>query len=67
MGHKFDEEVMRAELNAIFNGTFFYGEEDGGVSDGILVKINVHTGEVKLIMANSPQRRHAAVPQRHSL
>ena len=53
MGHKFDEEVMRAELNAIFNGTFFYGEEDGGVSDGILVKINVHTGEVKLIMANS--------------
>ena len=53
MGHKFDEETMRAELNAIFNGTFFYGEEDGGVSDGILVKINVHTGEVKLIMANS--------------
>lgn len=53
MGHKFDEEVMRAELNAIFNGTFFYGEEDGGVSDGILVKINVHTGEVKLLMANS--------------
>ena len=53
MGHKFDEEVMRAELNAVFNGTFFYGEEDGGVSDGVLVKINVHTGEMKLIMANS--------------
>ena len=53
MGHKFDEEVMRAELNAIFNGTIFYGEEDGGVSDGILVKVNVHTGEMKLIMANS--------------
>ena len=28
-------------------------EEDGGVSDGILVKVNVHTGEMKLIMANS--------------
>ena len=53
MGHKFDEEVMRAELNAVFNGTFFYGEEDGGVSDGVLVKINVHTGEMKLIMAKS--------------
>lgn len=53
MGHKFDEEIMRAELNAVFNGTFFYGEEDGGVPDGILVKINVHTGEVKLLMANS--------------
>ena len=64
MGHKFDEEIMRAELNAIFNGTFFYGEEDGGVPDGLLVKINVHTGEMKLIMANSlngvaPQFRNA--------
>ena len=53
MGHKFDEEVMRAELNAIFNGTFFYGQEDGGNSGGVLVKINVHTGEMKLIMAKS--------------
>ena len=64
MGHKFDKEVMRAELNAIYNGTFFYGEEDDGVSNGVLVKINVHTGEMKLIMANSlnnvaPQFRNA--------
>lgn len=64
MGHKFDEETMRAELNAIYNGTFFYGEEDGGAPDGLLVKINVHTGEMKLIMANSlnnvaPQFRNA--------
>lgn len=53
MGHKFDEETMRAELNAIFNGTFFYGQEDGGNSGGVLVKINVHTGEMKLLMAKS--------------
>ena len=48
MGHKFDEETMRAELNAIFNGTFFYGQEDGGNSGGVLVKVNVHTGEMTL-------------------
>ena len=53
MGHDFDEDTMRAELNAIFNGTFFYGQEDGGNSKGILVKVNVKTGEVKVIMANS--------------
>ncbi len=53
MGHDFDEETMRAELNAIFNGSFFYGQEDGDNSKGILVKVNVKTGEVKVIMANS--------------
>ena len=53
MGHKFDEETMRAELNAIFNGTFFYGQEDGGNSGGVLVKVNVHTGEMTLLMSQS--------------
>ncbi len=53
MGHDFDEETMRAELNAIFNGSFFYGQEDGGNSKGVLVKVNVKTGEMKLILANS--------------
>ena len=49
MGHDFDEDTMRAELNAIFNGTFFYGQEDGGNSKGILVKVNVKTGDVEVI------------------
>lgn len=53
MGHKFDEETMRAELNAIFNGTFFYGQEDSGNSGGVLVKVNVHTGEMTLLMSKS--------------
>ena len=53
MGHKFDEETMRAELNAIFNGTFFYGQEDSGNSGGVLVKVNVHTGEMTLLMSQS--------------
>ncbi len=53
MGHDFDEETMRAELNAIFNGTFFYGQDDGADSKGILVKVNVHTGEMTLLMSQS--------------
>lgn len=64
MGHDFDEEVMRAELNAIFNGTFFYGEDDGVDAKSVFVKVNVHTGEVTLLMSKSfnniaPQFRNA--------
>ncbi len=64
MGHDFDEEVMRAELNAIFNGSFFYGQEDGVDSKSVFVKVNVHTSEVTLLMAKSlngisPQFRNA--------
>lgn len=64
MGHDFDEEVMRAELNAIFNGSFFYGQEDGVDSKSVFVKVNVHTGEVTLLMSKSlngiaPQFRNA--------
>lgn len=53
LGDSFDEETMKASLNALFSGTFFYGQEDGKDSGGILVKVNVKTGETKLIMANS--------------
>lgn len=51
LGDKFDKEEMTATLNAMFNGTFFYGQEDGVDSEGILVKVNVKTGETKLIMS----------------
>ena len=58
LGSKFDEEVMSAALKTLYNGTFFYGheKEDGTADDdslGILVKINVKTGEVKLLMSAS--------------
>ena len=58
LGDKFDEEVMTATLKAMFNGTFFYGheKEDGTLdedSGGILVKVNVKTGETKLLMSES--------------
>ena len=58
LGDKFDKEVMTAALKAMFNGTFFYGheKEDGTAdedSDGILIKVNVKTGETKLLMSKS--------------
>lgn len=58
LGDKFDKDVMTAALKAMFNGTFFYGheKEDGTPdedSDGILCKVNVKTGETKLLMSAS--------------
>lgn len=51
LGNTFDKEVMQATLNTIFNGHFFYEEEDGGDPKGVLLKINTKTGDVKLIMS----------------
>ena len=53
LGDKFDKDVMEAALKAMFNGTFYYGHEDGADSGGILVKVNTKTGEIKLLMSNS--------------
>ena len=58
LGSKLDKEVMSAALKTLYNSTFFYGhEKEDGTPDedskGILVKINVKTGELKLLMSNS--------------
>lgn len=53
LGDKFDKDVMEASLKAMFNGTFYYGHEDGADSGGILVKVNTKTGEIKLLMSNT--------------
>ncbi len=53
LGDKFDKDVMEAGLKAMFNGTFYYGHEDGVDGGGILVKVNTKTGETKLLMSNS--------------
>lgn len=34
LGDNYDEDVMKAELNALFNGHFFVEEEDGGNPQG---------------------------------
>ncbi len=54
LGDKFDKDVMEAALKAMFNNTFFYGQTkpDGTPdtdSEGILVKVNTKTGEMKLL------------------
>ena len=46
LGDKFDKDVMEAALKAMFNGTFYYGHEDGADSGGILVKVNTKTGVI---------------------
>ena len=51
LGDKFDKDVMEKTLKAMFNGTFFWGQEDGVDSNGILVKVNTKTGETKLLMS----------------
>lgn len=58
LGDSFDVETMRLTLEAMFNGTFFYGQqkEDGTAdkdSGGILVKVNTKTGETKLLLSES--------------
>lgn len=53
LGDKFDEEMLHATFNALFNGTFFNEEEDGVNAKGVLVKINTKTGEGKVLMAES--------------
>ena len=53
LGDKYDEKVLQATFDAMFNGSFFNTEEDGGNAKGVLVKINTKTGETKLLMAKS--------------
>lgn len=61
LGEKFDHEMMAAELDALFNGSFFYGEEDDANTGGVLVKFNVHTGEMKVLMSRATTGQAAAL------
>lgn len=52
LGNHFNKDTMTAALDAAFRGTFFVGQENNDEdSSGILVKINVKTGEVKVLMS----------------
>lgn len=53
LGNSFDAETMTAVLNVLYNGAFYTGEEDGGNTGGVLVKVNVKTGEVSLLMSKA--------------
>ena len=53
LGESFNKELMAAELKALYNGSFFYGEEDGANTGGVLVKFDIHTGEMKVLMSRA--------------
>ena len=53
LGDKFDDRVLKATFDALYNGTFFLEEADGGKPKGVLVKINTKTGETKVLMSGT--------------
>lgn len=44
-------EAMKAAMNTMYNGNLYMGEPDGVQAGGILVKVNVKTGETKILMS----------------
>lgn len=50
-GHDFDDAVMKDALNAYYHGHMYTGEPDGVDALGILVKLNVKTGDAKILMS----------------
>lgn len=53
LGDEFDDKVLKATFDALYNGTFFLEEADGGKPKGVLVKINTKTGETKVLMSGT--------------
>ena len=51
LGRDYDDDVLMNALDTMYHGDFCTGEEDGGDAKGILLKINVKTGEVKILMS----------------
>ena len=53
LGDEFDDKVLKATFDALYNGTFFLEEADGGKPKGGLTKINTKTGETKVLMSGT--------------
>lgn len=51
LGRNYDDTVMKEALDTYYHGNMYTGEEDGGDALGILLKLNVKTGEVKILMS----------------
>ncbi len=51
LGHDFDDAVMQEALETYYHGEMYTGEPDGVDALGILLKLNVKTGEVKILMS----------------
>lgn len=53
LGDEFDDKVLKATFDALYNGIFFLEEADGGKPKGVLTKINTKTGETKVLMSGT--------------
>ena len=53
LGDEFDDRVLKATFDALYNGTFFLEEADGGKPKGVLVKLNTKTGATKVLMSGT--------------
>ena len=53
LGDEFDDKVLKATFDALYNGTFFLEEADGSNPKGVLTKINTKTGETKGLMSGT--------------
>lgn len=51
LGRNYDDTVMKEALDTYYHGNMYTGEEDGVDALGILLKLNVKTGEVKILMS----------------
>lgn len=53
LGRSFDDAVMKEALDTYYHGHIYTAQEDGVDSMGILLKLNVKTGEVKILMSKA--------------
>lgn len=53
LGREFDDDVMKAALDEYYHGELYTAEPDGEDALGILVKLNVKTGESKILMSKA--------------
>ena len=53
IGHSYDPALLAKMADVLYRGDFFVGEADGGNPRCALSKINVKTGEVKILMSTA--------------
>ena len=53
MGHKFDPQQMEQTLNTLYDGDFFTKETDGANAGSVVCKVNVKTGETKILISKA--------------
>lgn len=53
LGREFDDDTMKAALDEYYHGELYTSEPDGAEALGILVKLNVKTGESKILMSKA--------------